>query len=131
MNEDRVQESFPATEIAHLIRTLIKNKYSSSTKVCNSSLMCLMLKLETVSLSSHSKKDILIVLSSSRSHGVGKPAAEFSTQTQSSETHVQFSLQNLTSSFICKVPVLLCNSNISFLFHENNPVEVKQTNLQR
>lgn len=53
MNEDRVQESFPATEIARLIRTLIKNKYSSNTRVCNSSLMCLVLKLETVNISSH------------------------------------------------------------------------------
>lgn len=53
MNEDRVQESFPATEIAHLIRTLIKNKYSSSKKVCNSSLKCLILKLETVNINSH------------------------------------------------------------------------------
>lgn len=52
MNEDRVQESFPATEIAHLIRTLIKNKYSSSTKVCNSSPVHLLLKQETVSFSS-------------------------------------------------------------------------------
>lgn len=32
MNEDRVQESFPATEITRLIRTLIKNKYLNSTK---------------------------------------------------------------------------------------------------
>lgn len=53
MNEDRVQESFPATEITRLIRTLIKNKYLNSTKVCDSGLACLILKLETVSISSH------------------------------------------------------------------------------
>lgn len=57
MNKDRVWESFPATEIAHLIRTLIKNKYSSSTKVCNSSLVCLSLKLETVNINSHFLKN--------------------------------------------------------------------------
>lgn len=53
MNEDRVQESFPAKEIARLIRALIKNKYSSSTKVCNSSLMCRILQVETVNICSH------------------------------------------------------------------------------
>lgn len=50
MNEDRVQESFPAIEITHLIRTLIKNKYSSSIKVWYWSFECLRLKLVTVNI---------------------------------------------------------------------------------